>query len=391
VTPKRPESEGGFHLFDTPIGPCGVAWTAKGISRIQLPEANPSETLVRIASRAAPLLPADPPAPVRRAIAAIVAHLSGRASRSEEIRLDLENEPPFSRKVYEEARRIPAGGTVTYGELAARIGTPGAARAVGQALGRNPVPIVVPCHRILAAGNRPGGFSAFGGLVTKERLLALEGCGVLGRSESGLPFDLDRARRELVAAEPRFAELVARSRPMTLDLPRRLDLFHALLESIVYQQLHGKAAATILARVHALAPRGKMTAVALGAISDEALRGAGLSRGKLAAARDLAAKALAGELPAPRELARMSDDEIVERLTAIRGIGRWTVEMLLIFGLGRPDVLPVADFGVRKGFARLFRKEEFPKPDELARRGERWRPWRSVASWYLWRLSEEGK
>jgi 3-methyladenine DNA glycosylase/8-oxoguanine DNA glycosylase len=167
------------------------------------------------------------------------------------------------------------------------------------------------------------------------------------------------------------------------------SLFAALARSIVYQQLSGNAAATILGRVTRLfAPRRFPTPRDLLEIPPERLRGAGLSTAKTAALRDLAAHTLDGTVPSLARIRRMEDEEIIERLTIVRGIGRWTVEMLLIFRLGRPDVLPVSDLGVRKGFGRIFRRGKLPGPAVMIRRGERWRPYRSVASWYLWRALE---
>jgi DNA-3-methyladenine glycosylase II len=161
--------------------------------------------------------------------------------------------------------------------------------------------------------------------------------------------------------------------------------FQALARSIVYQQLSGKAAATIHGRFAALMPQGSVTAEAVLALEDDVLRGAGLSRNKAAAIRDLAHKTLDGTVPGTRRLRTMDDAEIIERLTCVRGVGRWTVEMLLIFTLGRPDVLPVTDLGVRKGFMQTYRKRKLPTSEQLARAGRRWAPYRSVAAWYFWR------
>jgi DNA-3-methyladenine glycosylase II len=167
------------------------------------------------------------------------------------------------------------------------------------------------------------------------------------------------------------------------------SLFVTLLRSIVYQQLSGKAAATILGRVIRLsAPRRFPTPRDLLELPPERLRQAGLSTAKTAAVRDLAARTLDGTVPSLASIRRLEDEEIIERLTLVRGIGRWTVEMLLIFRLGRPDVLPVGDLGVRKGFGRVFRKGKLPEPSVVLRRGERWRPYRSVATWYLYRALE---
>jgi 3-methyladenine DNA glycosylase/8-oxoguanine DNA glycosylase len=162
--------------------------------------------------------------------------------------------------------------------------------------------------------------------------------------------------------------------------------FDALAESIAYQQLSGKAAATIWKRVRALYPRSKyLDPRRVLETPDEKLRSAGLSRNKVAAVKDLAAKTIDGTVPSTRALAKMSDEEIIARLITVRGIGRWTVEMLLLFDLGRPDVWPVDDYGVRKGFAKTFGKRKLPKPKQLTKLGEKWRPHRSVAAWYFWR------
>ena len=164
--------------------------------------------------------------------------------------------------------------------------------------------------------------------------------------------------------------------------------FATLLRSIVYQQLSGKAAGSIHRRLLELFPRRRPSARALLALDDMELRAAGLSRSKVLSVRDLAAKSAARQLPSRRALDAMDDEAIIERLTEIRGIGRWTVEMLLIFTLGRPDVLPVTDLGVRRGFMVCQGNGELPEPAELLAHGEVWRPWRSAASWYLWRASE---
>ena len=164
--------------------------------------------------------------------------------------------------------------------------------------------------------------------------------------------------------------------------------FATLLRSIVYQQLSGKAAGSIHRRLLDLFPNRRSSARALLALGDAELRAAGLSRSKVLSVRDLAAKVTARQLPSRRALDAMDDEAIIERLTEIHGVGRWTVEMLLIFTLDRPDVLPVTDLGVRRGFMVCQGNDELPEPSELLAYGEIWRPWRSVASWYLWRASE---
>jgi len=183
-----------------------------------------------------------------------------------------------------------------------------------------------------------------------------------------------------------MATLITRSRRYDIAPLVSIRPFDALAESIAYQQLSGRAAAAIWSRVRALYPKGKrLDPQKILASPDDTFRAAGLSRAKIAALKDLAAKTIDGTVPSARALSRMSDDEIVARLITVRGVGRWTVEMLLLFDLGRPDVWPVHDYGVRKGFAKTFGRRKLPTPKELMKFGERWRPYRSVAAWYFWR------
>jgi len=197
---------------------------------------------------------------------------------------------------------------------------------------------------------------------------------------------MKKAIDHVARSDPRFAALIKRARRfdvVTNDLVRPFD---ALAESIAYQQLSGKAAATIWGRVRALYPKRKwLDPEAVLKTPDETLRACGLSRSKVAAVKDLAAKTIDGTVPTRRELLRMTDEEIIERLIKVRGIGRWTVEMLLLFELGRLDVWPVADYGVQKGFAKTFGRKKLPTPKQFLKIGEKWRPYRSVAAWYFWR------
>jgi 3-methyladenine DNA glycosylase/8-oxoguanine DNA glycosylase len=206
---------------------------------------------------------------------------------------------------------------------------------------------------------------------------------------NGLCFDPVHAVRQLTAADPGLAWIIRRAGPFNMRPERTQSLLAALLESIVYQQLSGRAAETILGRVRALfAPRRYPTAEDLLRVPEVDLRSAGLSRNKTAALQDLARRVIDGTVPPLRIARRLSDDELVERLSTVHGVGRWTVEMLLIFRLGRPDVLPVTDLGVRKGFRKTFGMRRLPAPVTIVRRAERWRPYRSVASWYMWRAAE---
>jgi DNA-3-methyladenine glycosylase II len=209
-----------------------------------------------------------------------------------------------------------------------------------------------------------------------------------GNEKDGFLYDPEEAVRYLSSVDPTMGRLIERVGPFNLSLHRIQNPFQALARNIIYQQLHGNAAAAIHQRVLALFGKDKLHPQDILAASDESLRGAGLSAAKLAALKDLAAKTLDGTVPTLARLRRMDDEAIIEHLTQVRGIGRWTVEMLLIFRLGRADVLPVGDFAVRKGFSLIYGLKELPKPKELVQYGERWRPFRSVASWYLWRANE---
>ena len=202
------------------------------------------------------------------------------------------------------------------------------------------------------------------------------------------PFDAGAAVAALRRSDPALARAIDTFGPFAMRRRAMRTPFEALLRAIVYQQLSGRAAGAIHARVLALFEGGRPSPRALAAMSDDALRATGLSRAKAAAARDLAEKTVARVVPGGRALRGMPDDEIVARLVQVRGVGRWTVEMLLMSHLARPDVLPATDLGIRRGFARLRGLEELPEPADLLAHGERWRPWRTVASWYLWRAAD---
>jgi len=198
----------------------------------------------------------------------------------------------------------------------------------------------------------------------------------------------EEALKFLSKADKRLGQLIARVGVCKLKPRTRRDPYEALVQAVVYQQLNVTAATTILNRVKALYDSRFPTPEDLISTPDEKLRAAGLSRAKTAAVKDIAAKALEGIVPKLRDVKKLSDAELVERLMVVRGVGPWTVEMLLIFTLGRPDVLPVTDYGVRKGFALTYGWKDLPTPKELLEYGEKWRPHRSTAAWYLWRALE---
>lgn len=200
-----------------------------------------------------------------------------------------------------------------------------------------------------------------------------------------------------MAADPDMAALIGRIGPCRLKVDRKPEPFESLVRAIAHQQLHARAAEAILSRLVALAPDAASAADtfptpdALLALTDEAVRGCGFSGSKMRAMRAVCEATLAGIVPTRRQAMRLSDDALIERLVSLRGIGRWTVEMLLIFSLGRRDVMPVDDFGVREGYRRIKRLAVQPKPRALAEATAGWGPYRSFAAWYLWRASDEGK
>jgi DNA-3-methyladenine glycosylase II len=200
------------------------------------------------------------------------------------------------------------------------------------------------------------------------------------------------ALRNLSEADPVMGRLIRAIGPCTLEPEPRRTPFESLVRAVAHQQLHGRAAETILGRFLARFPGRRFPKPSdLEDITDAELRGFGFSASKTAALRDIAAKALDGTIPTSRGIRGLPDEEIIARLSACRGVGRWTVEMLLIFKLGRPDVLPIDDFGVREGFRVTYGHETQPRPRELLAFGERWRPFRTTAAWYLWRAADAAK
>ena len=205
---------------------------------------------------------------------------------------------------------------------------------------------------------------------------------------SGFPFRPAKAVAHLKAADPALAGIIDTVGPFRMELKASRSLFGALAEAVVYQQLSNKAAATIYGRVEALYPRATagFTPRHILATPDEKLRGCGLSRAKVLAIQDLARRVTNGELPTLEEAEALADADLIERLVKVRGIGRWSAEMFLMFRLGRPDVLPLDDYSLRKAYAKAFKKRAPPSPRALEKSGEKWRPYRTVACWYIWRV-----
>jgi DNA-3-methyladenine glycosylase II len=204
-----------------------------------------------------------------------------------------------------------------------------------------------------------------------------------------LAFDLTEALRHLSERDVQLKELIASTAAFHIDVEDGQSPYEALMEAIAFQSISGKAATTIFGRIKALGENGRPPAPQkMLKIPSTKLRKAGLSGAKVLAMKELAKKTIEGIVPTHDQALKLSDEELVERLVSVRGIGAWTVEMFLIFRLGRPDVLPIHDLGVKKGWSVAYGKKHMPKPQELLKFGERWRPYRSVASWYMWRAFE---
>jgi DNA-3-methyladenine glycosylase II len=231
-----------------------------------------------------------------------------------------------------------------------------------------------------------------GTTAPSEKLSAAAAGRYMNSSEksSVLSFDLSAATAHLSACDPFVAQLIKEMAPFAPEIDDGQSPYEALLEAIAYQSISGKAAETIFGRIKALSSQGGVpTPQEVLKLTKRQLRKAGLSGAKIWAMRDLAQKTIDGIVPTHDQALLLSDEELVERLDSVRGIGRWTVEMFLIFRLGRPDVLPIHDLGVQKGWSVVYGKKYMPRPKELEKFGERWKPYRTVASWYMWRAFEK--
>jgi O-6-methylguanine DNA methyltransferase len=370
----------GWSVFATRIGPVGLAWTRRGVRRLELGRDDAGAAIQRKfpdLARAKKLPPA-----VAQTRDRIQGHLRGRRDDLRDIPVDLTGVAEFSRRVLRTLRKVKPGMVVTYGELAARVGRPGAARAVGRVMGANPVPLILPCHRCLGADGSLTGFSAAGGTGLKAHLLFLEG------------YERDPAHargiRHLQKVDPHVRRIIAKVGPYLAVPDKPRPPYDTLVTAIVHQQLSVKAGQTIAGRVRDLtAGPHYPTPSQMRAFPPEKLRACGLSGAKVGFVRDLAARVADGRLDL-RALKRMTDDEVIRELTKVKGIGVWSAHMHLIFHLGRLDVLPVGDLGLRMAAARLYGLDEYATPDELTAIAEPWRPYRSMGSYYLWRGLDSG-
>ncbi|MCP4571306.1 MAG: methylated-DNA--[protein]-cysteine S-methyltransferase [bacterium] len=371
----------GRTVIDAPATAVGLAWTPRGIFRAELGTA--AEVAANLAAHAPDAPPVKRP---RGVIAAVVRrvkdHLRGRPDDLRDVPVDLAGQPEFGRKVLQALRRVSPGRTVTYGELAARAGRPGAARAVGRIMGANPVPLFVPCHRCMGADGRLTGFSSPGGVLLKARMLHLE----------GYVFDEEheRGRRHLMRCDPVMKRLIQLIGPYVPGPAVPRPAWDTLVRAIIHQQLSVKAGQTIGGRVAALTPGTRFPRPAeMLAIDDAVLRAAGLSWAKVSFVKDLAARVGDGRLRLQR-LPHLDDEAVLTELMSVKGIGRWSAQMHLMFHLDRLDVLPLDDVGLQNAAGRAYGHEQGLTPAELAELGEAWRPYRSLGSWYLWQALDMG-
>lgn len=313
----------------------------------------------------------------------LVAHLSGKPQDFRRWPLKTEGLTDFCRQVYRAAQEIPSGRTLTYLQLAKKLGKPGAVRAVGGALGKNPFLLVVPCHRILAAGGKLGGFSAPGGGDTKHLLLAAEGWGTESLFDPGMMSEAEEFLRKC----PKLGPIVEKVGPCPLQPLYPGSPFGALARAVLYQQLAGSAARAIENRVKTLGSEPFPTARELSELPFDSLRAAGVSGPKIATLKALAQAVLEGHLQ-PDALHLLPDAQVEKEVSQVKGLGPWSAQMFLMFHLGRRDVFPVKDLGIRKGVQLLTGASELPGPEPMEKLAKRWAPYRTLAAWYLWRSLE---
>ncbi len=375
-----------FAVLETPLGPCALEWSEAGVQRLTFGRDADArrQRLVEGGAVEAKRLPRF----VREAVARLRQHLSGRPQDFSAVPLDLSRGSASLRAVSEVLQGTPAGATAEAGALAAGLALSEAQlRAL---LARNPLPVLLPGHRVVGPAGRVGAWG--GGELLHERLLGLESMAhppLHARDGQPCAPRVEEALEHLRRRDPALGDVLQQVGPYRLALRRGHSPYEALARSIVGQQISGRAAQAILLRLASVfGTEGVPPPDAIRQAPHRQLRAAGLSAGKARAFRDLAAHALAGEVPGWAVLRRWPDERILDTLMRIHGVGRWTVEMVLLFRLGRPDVLPLGDLGIRKGYARALGRGRLPSTRELQRRGWRWRPFRSVASWYLWRALE---
>jgi len=360
--------EPGSFSFETVVGRFSFSWTKKGISKFVLNSEDSSSK--------------QTPAPAKEVARRIKQHLKGKPDQLLNIPIDYSSIPEFQKKVFKALRKVKSGKVISYGELAIKAGKPGAARAVGTAMASNPVPMIIPCHRVLPANNskdpvkRLGSFSSDGGAWTKAKLLHAEGFIWNEEHAEGLRvLSKDKQMRKLIKEHgPYF--------PLSTVYGSQ---YGVLVESIIHQQISMAAARTVGRRVRELTPGNLFpTPEEMLALPDEKIKLCGMSYQKVSFLKSLAQHVFDGTLQL-NKLPKMDDETAIKTLCMVKGIGKWTAEMYLMFNLGRLDIWPVQDLGLMNGVKLLDGLDEAPTAKQLQPIGDKWRPYRSMATWYLWR------
>jgi O-6-methylguanine DNA methyltransferase len=356
----------GTHSFETVIGRCSFTWTTKGINSFVL------HSQVRSTGSAEAKIVAN----------RIKQHLKGKSDQLLDIPIDYSGTPKFQVKVFKALRKIKSGTVVTYGDLAKKAGQPGAARAVGTAMAKNPIPMIIPCHRVLPKNSskdtvkRLGNFSSDGGVLTKAKLLHAEGFVWNEEHAEGL---------KVLSKDKKLRKLIKEHGPYVPISTVHGSPYDVLFESIVHQQISMKAAMTVGKRLRDLTPGEKFPSPEeMQKLPDERIKMCGMSYQKAGFLKSLAQHVFDGSLQL-NKLPKMIDEDAIKTLCKVKGIGQWTAEMYLMFHLGRLDVWPVQDLGLMHGVKLLDSLDEVPTVKQLKAMSSRWSPYRSMATWYLWR------
>ncbi len=367
----------GHHVFSTTIGPVGLTCCPQGVRRVIFGPASADQVLSQ-------LVDLNPEFPViKRAegdlailVKRIKNHLQGQSDTLRTVPLNLDGLTDFSILVLKELCKIGPGKTITYGELAARCGKPKAARAIGRIMGANPIPLIIPCHRCMGRDGSLTGFSTEGGTRLKARLLFIEGYQPNREHAAGI--------EHLIKSDKVMKKIIGKVGPYQALPEKPTPPYDTLVESIIHQQISMKAAITVAGRVKNLTPgSGFPKPEEILGLDPQTLRECGLSGQKVTYVKDLAEHVANGSLKLGR-LKNLDDEAVIDQLIVVRGIGRWSAQMYLIFHLGRLDVLPTDDLGLQNGAARAYGLPDKVKADTLEKLAEKWRPYRSMATWYLW-------
>lgn len=372
------KSERGIYFFDTQIGRCGFAWKGQAIDCFQLPDKDADSTQARMLERTNyRKVFARAPKPFEKLAKRVQSHLKGKVDLFQDVNLDFGSRSAFSKKIYKKLKTVGPGKVVTYGQLAKMAGRPKAARAVGAAMASNPIPLLVPCHRVITSDRKLGGFSAYDGIQTKARILFAEGVILDEKQKDGIEHlrNVDKALRQII---DRCGPYLATN--MSLTNP-----YESLVQAIIYQQLSYKAAGSIADKLRSMYGNGEYPKPEVVIrLTDAQLRKAGISIRKAGFIKDVAKHALEGKLR-PAALSRMEDEQVITTLCEIRGIGKWSAQMLLLFNLGRLDIWPVDDLGLQNALVLAYKLSKKPDPPAMEKFGEKWKPYRSMAAWYLWK------